>query len=107
MPGPVTATRVTQQRRTGRDLFPRTNSPGQASVQWVTHEALVEYAPGFSGARTRLQRCGWGWTTPGGVLKPWASSDFLGKSWQSSAENSGNSGFFASSDGIVRECGVM
>ena len=39
-------------------------------LQWIAHQALVEHAPGFSAACTR-----------GGVLEPWASSDFLGKSW--------------------------
>jgi hypothetical protein len=33
-------------------------------------QALVEHAPGFRGVGG------------GGVLEPWASSDFLGKSWE-------------------------
>jgi hypothetical protein len=52
--------------------------------------ASVEHAPGFSGDV---------------VVEPWASSDFLGKSWESSGripsspQNPGRN--FASSDGIV------
>jgi hypothetical protein len=38
--------------------------------QWVTREASVDHAPGFSGVGR------------GGVLEPWASSDFLEKSWE-------------------------
>ena len=59
----------------------------------------MEHAPGFSGVGG------------GGALEPWATSDFLGKSWEilelaakfweSPAENSG---IFASSDGIVHGC---
>jgi hypothetical protein len=46
----------------------------------------VEHAPGFSGARTRLQ--------PG---KSWEILELAAKSWGSSA---GNSGILASSDGV-------
>ena len=35
------------------------------------------HARSFGGARTRLQWFGWG-----GVLEPWASSDFVGKFWE-------------------------
>jgi hypothetical protein len=38
------------------DLFPGLIPRGR--LQWDTHEASVEHAPGFSGARTRLKRCG-------------------------------------------------
>jgi hypothetical protein len=40
-------------------------------LQWITHQALVQHAPCFSGVGGD------------GVLEPWASSDFLGKSWES------------------------
>ena len=47
----------------------------------------------------------------GGVLEPLAPSDFAGKSWEilelaakSWESSAGNSGNFASSDDIVREC---
>jgi hypothetical protein len=69
----------------------------------------VGHARSFGGARTRLQWCGWG-----GVLEPWASSDFVGKFWEilelaakfweSSAGIPGKSVIFASSDGIIRGC---
>ena len=64
------------------------NSPElipQGRLQWDTHEVSVEHAAGFSG---------------GGVLEPWASSDFLRKSWgivEPAAKSWG-------SDGIVRGC---
>ena len=80
------------------DQIPGTGPRGtRTRFQWITHEASVEHAPGFSGVGG------------GGVLEPWASSDFLRKIQGnsrarrkilgSSAENSGN---FASSDGIIR-----
>jgi hypothetical protein len=57
----------------------------------------------FSGACTRLQRCGSGWCAR--ALGPVRLSrkilgdvELAAKSWQSSAENSGISGIFASSD---------
>ena len=69
-------------------------SGSRTKIQWVTHEASVQHAPGLSGV--------------GG-----GASDFLGKSWgilepvakfwESSA---GNSGKIWDSDGIVREQGV-
>jgi hypothetical protein len=59
----------------------------------------VEHAPGFSGVGG------------GGVLEPSAPSDFRRKSWEvlervvkSRESSAGNSGIFASSDGIVRWC---
>jgi hypothetical protein len=51
-----------------QDSFPGINYPGQASVG---------HARGCSGASVEA----WGW---GGVLEPWASSDFFGKSWENS-----------------------
>ena len=91
-----------------RDSFPGINSPGQAPV---------EHARGFSGSRTRLQcsthqasdQASVVWvgvvcSSPGPrptfsenteILEP------VPKFWESPAGNSGN---FASSDGIVRGC---
>ena len=85
---------------TGRDrdsialkslMKPVNSPPGQASVeqarggfsgsrtkiQWVTHEASVQHAPGLSGV--------------GGssVLEPWALSDFLGE-FSSPSQNPGS-----------------
>jgi hypothetical protein len=48
--------------------FPAINSPGQVSVN---------HARGFSGGRVGVGLWGCGW-----VLEPWASSDFLGESWE-------------------------
>ena len=76
-----------------RDSFPVINSPGQAPVdralgfsasctklQWVTHQASVQHAPGLSGvgggASDFLGKC-WG------ILEP------VAKFWESSAGNSG------------------
>jgi hypothetical protein len=82
----------------------RDNSPGRASV---------EHAPSFSGAGTRLQwrLRGCGVVGGDGVLEPWASSDFLGKSWENLApvaksweSSAGNSRILASPDGIVHGC---
>ena len=102
---------VTKDGGVIQDSLPRINSPGQAPVehapglsgsrtklQWVTHEASVQHAPGLSGVGG------------GGVVEPWASSDFVRKSWESSGripsspQNSGKIWEFASSDGTVRGC---
>ena len=58
----------------------------------------MNHARGFSGTRTNLQWSlrGCGVVGEGGVLEPWASSDFLGKSWEnpgkipSPSQNPGN-----------------
>jgi hypothetical protein len=90
----------------------RDNSP--CRLQWNTHEASVSHALGFSESRTRLQWSfigGFSGVGGGGVLEPSAPSNFLKKSWEilepvakSRESSAGNSGYFASSDGIVRWC---
>ena len=72
-------------------------------LEWSMHQALVEYAQSFGTARIRLQwRCGV--VGGGGVLEPWASSDSSPSQNPGSHRQGipGNSGNFASSDGIVR-----
>jgi hypothetical protein len=89
---PVTL--VTKDGGMIRDSFPGINSPGQAPV---------EHAPGLSGSRIRLQwsfsgartRLQWrrGAVGGGGVVEPWASSDFLGENpgeFSSPSQNSGS-----------------
>jgi hypothetical protein len=66
-------------------------SGSRTKIQWVTHEASVQHAPGLSGVGLR-------------------ASDFLGKSWgilepaAKSWGSAGNSGKIWEFDGIVRGC---
>jgi hypothetical protein len=88
-----------------RDSFPGINSPRlipRGRHQWNTHQVSVGHVLGFSGASVEQALClsGVGGAVGvGGALEPWASSDFVGKSWEileltakfweSSAGNSG------------------
>ena len=121
VPEPVVATRVTKPWRMGewsRIEFPGINSPGQAPVEhargFSESRTRLLWSTHLCGARTRLQtRLQWcGWRVV--LLEPLARPTFSENPGKISSPSQnpgshrqgipGNSGIFASSDGIVRGC---